>query len=225
MTDHRPADVTDSDRHRIRASDHDRDEILQVLSKAHAAGRLDPEELDKRQSTVFESVYLHELLPIIDDLPEGRDAESRIREETDVPKPSGTSSSVQPKKSTVPARPGDGPAVTDIAVLGGSTKTIAADTPQVTCFALMGGSDLYLSEVCRPGAEITIVTVNTMGGSVIYVPAGVRIIDHSVNILGGNDIKPNALGDGSNGTLVIKGFNLMGGNDVKLDPRSRPDGK
>lgn len=223
MTDHRPADDNSPDRKLIRASDHDRDDVLRVLSAAHAAGRLSPEELDERQSTVLASVYLHELPPIIDDLPEGREVESRIREETDVPKPGGTSSAVQPKKSTVPARPGDGPSVTDIAVLGGSTKTIAANTPEVTCFALMGGSDLYLSEVCRPGAEITIISVNTMGGADIYVPAGVRIIDHSVNILGGNDIKPNALGDGSNGTLIIKGFNLMGGNDVQLDPRSRPD--
>lgn len=225
MTDHRPSDEPSPDRQRIRASDHDRDEILQVLSRAHAAGRLDPEELDKRQSSVFASVYLHELLPIIDDLPEGREVEYRIREETDIAKPVDTSSAVQPKKAIVPARPGDGPSVADIAVLGGSTKTIAANTPQVTCFALMGGSELYLDEVCRPGAEITIVSVNTMGGSDIYVPAGVRIIDHSVSILGGNDIKPNALGDGSNGTLIIKGFNLMGGNDVQLDPRRRPDSR
>lgn len=225
MTDHRPADDNCPQRQRIRASDHDRDDVLRVLSAAHAAGRLSPEELDERQSTVLASIYLHELPPIIDDLPEGRDLEARIREETDVPKPDGTSSAVQSKTAVVPARPGAGPAVTDIAVLGGSTKTIAANTPEVKCFALMGGSDLYLAEVCRPGAEITIVSMNTMGGSDIYVPAGVRIIDHSVNILGGNDIKPNALGDGSNGTLIIKGFNLMGGNDVQLDPRPLPNDK
>lgn len=223
MTDHRPFDEPRPDRQRIRASDHDRDEILQVLSKAHAAGRLDPEELDNRQSAVFASVYLHELLPIIDDLPEGREAESRIREETDIAKPGGPLSAVQPKNAIVPARPGSGPASSDIAILGGSTKSIAPETPQVTCFALMGGSELYLADACRPGAEITVISINTMGGAQIYVPDGVRIVDESVNVLGGNDIKSNALGDGSNGSLIIKGLNLMGGNEVLLDPRSRPD--
>ncbi|WP_151952459.1 DUF1707 domain-containing protein [Brevibacterium sp. Marseille-P9724] len=227
MTDYRPSasDAFDQHQHRIRASDRDRDDVLQVISNAHVAGRLSPEDLDERQNAILACIYLHELLPIIHDIPEGREIESRIREETNAPKPGGTSSAVQPKNAVVPARPGDGPTVTDIAVLGGSSKSIAANTPQVTSFALMGGSDLYLSEVCGPGAEITIFSMNTMGGSDIYVPAGVRIIDHSVNILGGNDIKPNAFGDGSNGTLIIKGFNLMGGNDVHLDPGVQTGGR
>lgn len=50
----------------------------------------------------------------------------------------------------------------------------------------------------------------------MFVPEGVRVIDQSVAIMAGNDIKRRAQGDGSNGTLVLKGFLWWGGNDVKL---------
>ena len=54
-----------------------------------------------------------------------------------------------------------------------------------------------------------------MGGNEIYVPDGVRVIDRAVAIMAGNDSKPDAQGDGSNGTLVLTGFLFWGGNTVR----------
>ena len=42
------------------------------------------------------------------------------------------------------------------------------------------------------------------------------VVDQSVNIMAGVSITEEADGDGSNGTLVIKGFNFWGGTSVML---------
>ena len=40
----------------------------------------------------------------------------------------------------------------------------------------------------------------------------------AVAIMAGNDISPEAQGDGSNGTLILKGFLWWAGHDVKRAP-------
>ncbi len=84
----------------------------------------------------------------------------------------------------------------------------------------MGGDDVYLTHVLGPGVEVTLNCCAVMGGNDIFVPAGVRVIDRSVNILAGSDIDSAAQGDGSNGTLILTGFSVMGGHDIKIDPAS-----
>ena len=42
------------------------------------------------------------------------------------------------------------------------------------------------------------------------------VVDQSVNIMAGVDVSDEAGGDGSNGTLIIKGFNFWGGTSVQL---------
>ena len=63
---------------RIRASDRDRDAVLDVLAAAHASGRLDPFEVDERQTAVVRAKFLDALLDPIADLPEGAEVTRRI---------------------------------------------------------------------------------------------------------------------------------------------------
>ena len=56
---------------RIRASDQDRDDVLSVITDAVTNGRLDPEETAQRQDDAIGAKFLDELIPLIDDLPEG----------------------------------------------------------------------------------------------------------------------------------------------------------
>lgn len=58
---------------RMRASDADRNEVLDVLAEAHAHGRLAPDEVDERQGTALAARYLDELPAVLIDLPEGRE--------------------------------------------------------------------------------------------------------------------------------------------------------
>ncbi len=218
----------DSDRPRkLRASDQDRDAVLDVLSSAHASGRLDPTELDERQEATMATKFLAELPELIDDLPEGDELVARLRAEAGIdPGPSASGTAVAHRRKHIPpAKPGTGKPVYDVAVLGGSAKTIVAGTSKVETYALMGGSEIYLHEVMGPGVELRLTNISVMAGHDIYVPGGVRIIDNTVNFLAGNDIARNAQGDGSNGTLILDGFNLMAGHDVKLDPNWTPENR
>jgi hypothetical protein len=63
----------------MRASDRDRDVVLQVLGEGYADGRLDKDEYDARAASTSTAKTLGELAPIIADLvpevPVGRDQE------------------------------------------------------------------------------------------------------------------------------------------------------
>jgi hypothetical protein len=52
----------------LRASDRDRDVVLDVLAEAYADGRLDREEYDARSSAVATAKVLGELVPQLEDL-------------------------------------------------------------------------------------------------------------------------------------------------------------
>ena len=105
-----------------------------------------------------------------------------------------------------------------MAILSGREIEVAPGTPAVHSYCVMGGDDIYLTDALGPGVEITLDCYALMGGNTIYIPGGVRIIDRTVNIIAGNDVKKKARGDGSNGTLVLTGFSLMAGHDIKIDP-------
>jgi len=58
-------------KHRIRASDAEREEYARMVRAAMAEGRLPLEEGEERLFTVYQAVYRDELNPITADLPEG----------------------------------------------------------------------------------------------------------------------------------------------------------
>lgn len=211
---------------RIRAADQDRDAVLDVLASAHASGRLDPFEVDERQTAVVGAKFLDELLDPIADLPEGALLGERIRRQLGTG-PAGADApgagAILPARASgtgevVPARAGSGPEENSVAILSGREIEVAPGTPTVRSYSFMGGDDIYLTDAFGPGVEITLDCYAVMAGNTIYVPGGVRVIDRTINIMAGNDVKKSARGDGSNGTLVLTGFSLMAGHDVKIDP-------
>src|SRR5919205_1057067 len=60
-----------TDPRELRASDHDRDRVAEVLRQAAGDGRLTLEELDERLSAVYAAKTYGELEPITRDLPIG----------------------------------------------------------------------------------------------------------------------------------------------------------
>lgn len=188
---------------RLRAGDADRDAVLDVLQRAYGNGRLTIEEYSTRQDAVLESRFHDELAGLIDDLPEQDGLPSRA---------------LVPRSVTTPVAP-DEPARWHAAVMTGTTIELEAGSAGMKSIAFWGGDDIYLSEVMGPGVTVTLELHAVMGGNDIYVPEGVKVIDKPFAIMGGNGIKKDARGDGSNGTLILRGFALMGGNDVRLDKR------
>lgn len=209
---------------RIRAADRDRDAVLGVITDAVSNGRLDPEETAERQDAAIAAKFLDELMPLIEDLPEGHDLYRTLQLQSGIA-PSGE---ISPRAQRGPAPlspiapPGSSNPVNSLAVLSGREVDVPAGTAEVTTYALMGGDDIDLCEVMGPGVTLTVTSFAMWAGHTIYVPPGVRIRDETINLLAGNEVKRDARGDGSNGTLVLKGFSLMAGHDVRLAKGYRP---
>lgn len=196
---------------RLRASDADRDAVLQVLQDAHVAGRLTLDEVTDRQDRALAAKYIDEFDELVDDLPEAHAGRELAQPRPYMPAPA-------PSRTDVPTRFDDDRPFS-VAIMSGRDVTLAPGSPGMRDFAWWGGHDIYLTDAMGPGAVVVLELSAIMGGHDIYVPPGVRIVDESVAIMAGNDIDRDAHGDGSNGTLVLRGFLFWAGSDVHLDKR------
>lgn len=190
---------------RMRASDADRDQVLRIIQEAYAAGRLDMDEAEERQDRVLAAKYTDELTAHVDDLPEGQHLHAHPR------LPSARSGA-----SHVPTRL-DEDRPFSMAIMSGRDIALEPGSPGLNSFAWWGGHNIYLRDAMGPGAVVVLELNAIMGGHDIYVPPGVRVVDESTAIMAGNDIARDAQGDGSNGTLILRGFLFWAGSDVKLD--------
>lgn len=194
-------------RKRLRVGDADRDAVVEVLQQAYSHGRLTMEEYSNRQDAALEARFAEDLRELIEDLPEqdALPATAVVRRAAGTPVPHASSS--------VP--------MSSAAVLSGKTVELEPGRTEMNSIAFMGGDDIYVRDALGPGVTVTLTLNAIMGGNNVYVPPGVRVIDESVAIMAGNDVKTKAQGDGSGGTLVLRGFLFWAGNDVKLDKRER----
>lgn len=199
--------MADLPQRRLRAGDADRDHALTIVQRAYEAGRLDLDEMRERQEKALKAKFTDELPALVADLPEG--GELVARETGDV------AYVADPAYEALPASgPADGGS--HVAIMSGRDVLVEPGTRDIACLSFWGGNTYDLTQAMGPGRIITLTLNSIMGGCDVYVPPGVRVVDQSTAIMGGNGIKPSAQGDGSNGTVVIQGLQLMGGNDVKL---------
>lgn len=199
--------------HRFRAGDADRDRALEVIRRAYEAGRLSLDELNERQDKALRCVFTDEFAALVADLPERAEFE---RHQFDRQSTSLATTSPAPLPEVGPPDAGFA-----LAVLSGRERVLPSGTQHATGFAWWGGDDYYLRDAMGPGRTVTLELSAVMAGHDIFVPEGVRIIDQSTAIMAGNDIHRDAQGDGSNGTLVLKGFLFWAGHDVKLEDPDR----
>lgn len=190
---------------RLRAGDADRDWALTAIQRGYEAGRLDLHELRERQDKALRVLYTDELPALVDDLPEGGELAAA---------PSA------PLTSRPEALPATGPANGGftVSIMSGRDIVVESGTRELGNFAWWGGNTYDLTKAMGPGRIVVLNLSAVMAGSDIYVPPGVRVLDQSLAIMAGNDIEKRAQGDGSNGTLVLKGFLWWAGNDIKLSP-------
>lgn len=193
---------------RLRASDADRDQVLTIVQRAYEAGRLDLDEMRDRQEKALKAKFTDELPALVGDLPEGME--------------------LSISEAAVPGMPSSAPlseagvhdAGVTVSIMSGRDIVLEAGTRTFANLAFWGGNEIDVTQALGPGRIVTLTLNAIMGGNNVYVPPGVRVVDQSVAIMAGNGIDRYAQGDGSNGTLVLKGFLWWGGNDVKLaDPR------
>ena len=103
-----------------------------------------------------------------------------------------------------------------LTILTGREVDVAPGTTLYRNFAWWGGDTLHLDGVVGPGVVLTLELSAGVAGHDIFAPARVRGRDGQAGHMAGNDVESGARGDGSNGTLILKGFLFWAGNDVKL---------
>ena len=189
---------------RLRVGDKERDAAIEALQEAHAAGRLSLDEFTERRDGALAARYDDDLAGLLDDLPEG---EAISRRAAHLPaSPRGW--------MPVPASAQES---TTLTFMSGRDLMPGRGTQLLRDFAWWGGNNIHLRDAMGPGVTVVLELHAVMAGHTIYVPEGVRVLDESLAIMAGNTIKAKAQGDGSNGTLVIRGFLWWAGHTVELE--------
>ncbi|HZY26925.1 MAG TPA: DUF1707 domain-containing protein [Jiangellaceae bacterium] len=173
----------------IRASDSERELIVQRLSENAAAGRLTLAELEERVRLAYAATTRAELTPLIADLPAGQ--------------PRATRGRLKPTKWV-------------LSVMGGAEKTGRWRVGErLTTVTVMGGNDIDLRHAEIDADDVTIVAVAVMGGMDIYLPDTVDVQVGGFAFMGGNGERGSTRPPRPGAPRVrILAYSLMGGIDV-----------
>ncbi|MFD7787353.1 DUF1707 domain-containing protein [Streptomyces nojiriensis] len=198
----------------LRASDADRDRVVERLRDAVAEGRLDMEEFEERLDAAYKSRTYAELEPLTRDLPA----------------PAGGPGSGPVARPTTAAEPwtgrigGGGSSATAVAVMSGFQRKGRWTVPaRFDAVAFWGGGQLDLREADFAQREVVINCVAVMGGIEITVPPGVELDVRGFGFMGAFDQRDNP-GPFEPGAprVVVTGFAFWGGVEIKVKKRKRP---
>jgi hypothetical protein len=233
----------------LRASDADRERVVERLREAVAEGRLDMDEFEERMDAAYKSRTYADLSPLTRDLP-GGPGPTTGPAGAHPGGPSASASAGAPvslyKRDPAPAAgrlpaasapdwparigaAGAGsPSSTAIAVMGGfdwkGRWTVAR---RLTAVAFWGGGTLDLREAQFEEREVVINCVAVMGGIEIVVPPGVDVQVRGVGIMGAFDQRYGSGAasepvDPAAPRVVVTGLAFWGGVEIKRKaPRAR----
>jgi len=174
-----------------RASDAEREAVVDRLRAAAGEGRLTLDELTDRLDAALAAVTRADLEPLAADLPE---------------------------QSAPSSRSGKGRRWIIGFMGGGDHRGSWRVASCCTVVNVMGGADLDLSGATVEGAESEIRVFSLMGGSDIVVPAGVHVELTGFAFMGGNALRGEHASPPPSGAPVVRvrAYSVMGGTDVKV---------
>lgn len=190
----------------LRASDIDRDQVVDVLRDALMTGRLTQDEHAERLEQTLQARTLGELEPITSDLlvPDGHQPSLP----SSVPVRAVSNSPVPIEE---PANPDDS-FTTMVAIFGGVERKGSWRVKRRTnAFAVFGGQDLDMTDAIFEGREVTIWAFAVFGGIDVTVPEGVTVRNEGVGIFGGFAANGSDTPHPDAPTVVVKGLALFGG--------------
>jgi hypothetical protein len=189
----------------LRASDTDRDQVVDVLRDALMSGRLSQDEHAERLEQTLQARTLGELEPITRDLVVPGQAQPVP---LPVAQPSVSNSPVPIEEPADPSQSFD----TMVAIFGGGERTGRWRVKRRTnALAVIGGHDLDMTNAVFEGREVTIYAFAVFGGIDITVPEGVTVRNEGVGIFGGFGARGSDDPDPNAPTVVVKGLALFGG--------------
>ncbi len=187
----------------LRASDIDRDQVVDVLREALMSGRLTQEEHGERLEQALEAKTLGELEPITRDLVVPGQPTPAAQ-----PAAAASTSLVPIEEPADPEQSFD----TMVAIFGGGERNGRWRVKRRTnAFAVFGGHDLDMTNAVFEGREVTIWAFAVFGGIDITVPEGVTVRNEGVGIFGGFGARGSDDPDPNAPVVVVKGLALFGG--------------
>src|SRR5262245_59680974 len=187
----------------MRASDAEREAVVEVLRQASVEGRLTLAELTERTEAAYLAQTHAELAQLTTDLP---------------------NSGPRPSPAVFPARPGGSNRQWFVAVMGDTKRNGKWRIDQeLGAVAVMGDVTLDLREAEVRGNVIDIMATSIMGDVKIIVPDGVDVELSGVAIMGDKKVKVVEAPPGQNAPIVrVKAFVLMGDVKVIGDSQAQP---
>ncbi|MGR4878860.1 DUF1707 domain-containing protein [Streptomyces sp. LARHCF249] len=196
----------------LRASDADRDRVVERLRDAVAEGRLDMEEFEERLEAAYTSRTYAELEPLTRDLPAAGGA-------APLPAPAAAAGSSWPARIG-----GRGTSTNAIAVMSGFQRKGVWTVPaRFDAVAFWGGGELDLREANFAEREVVINCIAIMGGIQITVPPGVEVDVRGIGLMGAFDQRDSP-GPAEPGAprVVVTGLAFWGGVEIKVKSPKRP---
>lgn len=189
----------------LRASDADRERVVDLLRQAAGDGRLDVEELDERTSAAYATRTLAELETLTQDL---------------VP---AAGALPGPTSEGVVVRPGAGGTRHIISIMGGhDRKGRWRVAPRCLVLSIMGGADLDLNDAELSDQVTRIHVISIMGGTEIRMPRGVDVQVSRFALMGGHDVKLDTDPPPPGAPVIhLSMFALMGGGEVRQGRKRR----
>ncbi|MFI1290192.1 DUF1707 domain-containing protein [Streptomyces sp. NPDC020792] len=195
----------------LRASDADRERVVEHLRDALAEGRLDMTEFEERLEAAYQARTYGELAPLTRDLP--------------VP------GVVAPAVSMVkqPVRDGswasrvvggEGSSSWAVAIMGGFERKGRWTVPKrFNCLTFWGGGGIDLRDANFADHEVVINCVAIMGGVDVIVPPGVEVVVRGIGIMGGFDHREDGVhGEPGAPRVIVTGVAFWGGVGVRRKP-------
>lgn len=175
----------------VRASDSERDEVVQQLAAHAGTGRLTLDELEERSTLAYGATTRGELTKLTADLP---------------PMVATASQPEQRRRVTRWL----------VSVLGGAEKRGRWRVGRrLTSVTLLGGNDIDLRNAEIDADEVTILAIAVMGGMDIYVPDTVDVEVGGFALVGGRGERGSSRAPRPGAPRVrVRAFALMGGIDV-----------
>ncbi|MET3986174.1 DUF1707 domain-containing protein [Streptomyces sp. PvR034] len=205
----------------LRASDADRERVVERLRDAVAEGRLAMDEFEERLEATYASRTYGELEPLTSDLPAPGQVSGGPVSFSKAPAPlSGADS-----RESWPARIGGrGTSSWGVAIMSAFQRKGAWTVPpRFSAVAFWGGGEIDLREARFEEREVVITCVAIMGGIEIVVPPGVQVEVNGIGVMGAFDHREmDVAPEPGAPRVIVNGLAFWGGVDVKQKARKVP---
>ncbi|MER6450893.1 hypothetical protein DEJ51_12025 [Streptomyces venezuelae] len=206
----------------LRASDADRDRVVERLRDAVAEGRLDMDEFEERLEAAYKSRTYAELEPLTRDLPAASPSGGPVV----AGRPAAAAEPWTGRIGGSGGAGGSGGSGTAVAVMSGFQRKGRWTVPaRFDAVAFWGGGELDLREADFAQREVVINCIAIMGGIEITVPPGVDVDVRGIGFMGAFDQRDSP-GPAEPGAprVVVTGLAFWGGVEIKVKQRKRPLG-